>query len=146
MIDLNNPAHPSHSNHCISTKGYRAQRVWNHKEPLKEITIDDLIKDWLEEPVEQCGFIDSKHEIWYVKNIHKNPINNFLMDSKETVKILKEIYSIEKNKVLGIFHTHPNNVPWPSPRDIVGWPNPQLNWRYFIVTQKEVIEWELTRD
>lgn len=140
------PSDPSHSEHCISTNGYRAQRVWNHPNPLNEITVDDLIKDWEEEDTEQCGFIDSKHDIWYIPNIHDKPRSNFLMEEKETFKILQKIYNVDQNKVLGIFHTHPNNVPWPSPRDIVGWPNPKLKWRYFIVTQNQVIEWELVRD
>lgn len=144
MIDLNNPAHPGHSNHLISTKGRKAQRVWHHETPLFESTIQELLEEWDAEVTEQCGFIDSEQEIWYIKNIHQSPHANFLMQNKQMENALKEIYGKYRRTVLGIFHTHPNSLPWPSPRDIVGWPNLKLEWRYFIVTRDQVLEWELT--
>ena len=143
MVDLNDPAHPAHSNHVISTKGRMARRVWHHESPLFESTKQNLLLDWNREIVEQCGFIDSEQDIWYVKNMHEKPRTNFLMDDIQTANILDEIYTNLKRNVLGIFHTHPNGVPWPSPRDIVGWPNPKLGWRYFIVNGEDVLEWEL---
>lgn len=145
-MDLSDPAHPSHSNHLISTNGKRARRVWHHDTPLFESTINRLLLDWNREVVEQCGFIDAEQELWYIPNVHEYPRMNFLMDTEVTTKILENIYERESQAVIGIFHTHPNGVPWPSPRDIVGWPNPRLNWRYFIVTGKEVVEWELVDD
>jgi len=137
-----NPAHPSHSNHIISTKGRKAQRVWYPEEPLFEATVNELKLDWNREPFEQCGFIDSNQDIWYVPNIHQHPTHNFLMETEECERIFNYIFGRGDN-IIGVFHTHPNNVPWPSPRDIVGWPNPLLGWRYFIVTSNEVLEWEL---
>lgn len=137
------PAHPSHANHLISTNGRRAQRVWHHETPLFESTRNQLLLDWNLEVVEQCGFIDDEQELWYIPNVHEFPRHNFLMDDVVTVKILERIYEKEERSILGIFHTHPNGVPWPSPRDIVGWPNQKLGWRYFIVTGDEVLEWEL---
>jgi proteasome lid subunit RPN8/RPN11 len=146
-VDLNNPAHPGHSNHLISTRGKRAQRVWHHESPLYESTVEQLLLDWNREVTEQCGFIDSEQELWYVENAHEKPRSNFLMDNAYAEESLNQIYNESRGRtVLGIFHTHPNNVPWPSPRDIVGWPNPRLKWRYFIVTSGEVLEWELTND
>lgn len=145
-MDLNNPAHPSHSNHLISTKGKKAKRVWHHESPLYESTVNQLLLDWNRDVIEQCGFIDNDQEIWYVPNVHDKPRANFLMDNHVTCKVLENIYEVTDRKVLGIFHTHPNSLPWPSPRDIVGWPNPRLGWRYFIVTEGEVLEWELSRD
>lgn len=146
MINLNNPAHPSHSNHLISTHGWRAQRVWHHDTPLHGTTVEELLDQWHADVTEQCGFIDSDQEIWYINNIHESPRRNFLMSNKQTNNTIEHIYNKYKKTILGIFHTHPNNVPWPSPRDIVGWPNVKLGWRYFIVTENEVIEWELVRD
>ena len=146
MIDLNNPAHPGHSNHLISTKGKRAQRIWHHDIPLFESTKEHLLEIWDEKPTEQCGFIDSEQNIWVVPNIHEKSRDNFLMHQAHMENAIKEIYIKDKNSILGIFHTHPNNLPWPSPRDIVGWPNPKLGWRYFIVTIDKVLEWELIND
>ena len=146
MIDLNDPSHPSHANHLISTNGKRAQRVWHHEEPLFEATTNQLLLDWNREVTEQCGFIDSDHDVWYISNVHDAPRMNFLMDNHVATKVLERIFDTEGKKVLGIFHTHPNDVPWPSPRDIVGWPNLKLKWRYFVVTSSEVLEWELVDD
>lgn len=145
MKNLNDPAHPGHANHLISTKGRRAQRVWYPDVPLFESTVEELLYEWRSEVVEQCGFIDSEQEIWYINNEHEHPRDNFLMHQKQTENSLNEIYTRYRRSVLGIFHTHPNNLPWPSPRDIVGWPNPKLEWRYFIVTRDEVLEWELVK-
>lgn len=144
MIGVVNPADPSHSNHLISTNGRKACRIWHHESPLYESTVDELLSDWNREPVEQCGFIDSEQELWYVPNVHDMPRMNFLMDNDVAEKILERIFNKEGRTILGIFHTHPNGVTWPSPRDIVGWPNPKLGWRYFIVTGVDVVEWELT--
>lgn len=145
MINLNDPAHPGHSNHLISTKGKRAQRIFPDV-PLFESTVEHLLEIWDEEPTEQCGFIDSEQNIWVVPNIHENSMKNFLMNQAHVENVMKEIYLKNKNSILGIFHTHPNSLPWPSPRDIVGWPDKAWNWRYFIVTKNEVLEWELVND
>ena len=145
LIDLNNPAHPSHSDYLISTNGWRAEIIWYPDNPLYENTVEELLDEWDAEVIEQCGFIDSEQDIWFVDNSHNNPRQNFLMNEKHMAETLQTIYNKEKRKVLGIFHTHPTNIPWPSPRDIVGWPNSKLNWRYFIVTQKEVGEWKLIK-
>lgn len=139
------PADPSHDNHLISTNGLRAQRVWHHENPLYESTVNQLLLDWNREVTEQCGFIDDEQELWYIPNVHEKPRANFLMDTEVATRVLENIYE-NRNSVIGIFHTHPNSVPWPSPRDIVGWPNTRLKWRYFIVTSDQVVEWELCRD
>ena len=120
--------------------------MWHHESPLFESTTNQLLLDWHRESYEQCGFIDSQQELWYVPNVHDYPSENFLMEEKECERIFEHIYEKNNDTIIGIFHTHPNNVTWPSPRDIVGWPNPKLNWRYFIVTGAEVLEWELFDD
>lgn len=146
MENLNDPAHPAHSNHVISTNGITAKRVWHPETPLFESTVEYLLLDWGREVTEQCGFIDSAQDIWYINNVHQKPRANFLMDNDQTINTLEKIYNNLSRTVLGIFHTHPNSAPWPSPRDIVGWPNPKLGWRYFIITGKDVLEWELVHD
>ena len=142
MVKLH-PADPAHSDHLISTNGVKAQRVWYPPEPLYESTVSDLLSEWRYEVIEQCGFIDSEQDIWIMNNVHQSPRENFRMNDAQVRNTLDEIYNRRKRTVIGIFHTHPNNLPWPSPRDIVGWPNPKLGWRYFIVTKYDVLEWEL---
>ena len=142
MVKLH-PADPAHSDHLISTNGVKAQRVWYPPEPLYESTVSDLLSEWRYEVIEQCGFIDSEQDIWLMNNVHQSPRGNFRMNDAQVRNTLDEIYNRRKRTVIGIFHTHPNNLPWPSPRDIVGWPNPKLGWRYFIVTKYDVLEWEL---
>lgn len=138
------PSNPAHVDHTISTGGRIAQRIWYPAEPLFESTQMLLVQACNESKEEVCGFIaEEDQEIYYVDNVHLKPSRNFLMDSDDAERILTEIYTKRKSKVIGIFHTHPNDVPWPSPRDICGWPNPDLHWRYWVVTNGDVCEWEL---
>ena len=134
---------PDHSDYLISTNGRRAERIWHHPEPLFESTIGQLLEIADIYANERCGFIDNEQSIYTIKNVHHNPRMNFLMDQDQMEEVLTEIYGIQQGNVLGIFHTHPNGYPWPSPRDIVGWPNPKLGWRYFLVAHGNVSEWEL---
>lgn len=144
MNTILDPSHPNHTNHVISTNGRIAKRVWHPAEPLFESTTELLIQNCNESRKEVCGFIaEEDQEIYCVDNVHSKPSRNFLMDEEDTERVLTEIYNLRKSKVLGIFHTHPNDVPWPSPRDICGWPNLRLRWRYWVVTNNEVYEWEL---
>lgn len=92
---------------------------------------------------ERCGFITTEWEILEVDNVHQEPYRNFYMDDEDTKHALEYIYEMREESVVAIWHTHPNNVVWPSPRDLCGWPNPGLKWRYLVVTNNEVVEWEL---
>jgi proteasome lid subunit RPN8/RPN11 len=139
--DLNDPAHPSHRNHLIPTNGRTARRIWTN--PIDEEIRELLLAGCRSSDKERCGFVTEDQDIWYIDNIHDEPYNNFLMDSDDVEKVVTEIYDIRQTKIFAMFHTHPNGVPWPSPRDLVGWPNPDLKWRYWIVTKTEVIEWQL---
>lgn len=138
-----NPADPSHSDHLIPLGGRKAQRVWHPDSPILESVQNELVGICNRFSDEQCGVISSEWNVYPVSNVHLKPRFNFLMDELEFREIIRQIYDVREERVLGIFHTHPNNVPWPSPRDIAGWPNPRLEWRYWIATNKEVIEWEL---
>jgi proteasome lid subunit RPN8/RPN11 len=143
MIDPNDPAHPAHANHVISTHGRKAERIWYPETPLFEATKESLMEACGESSLERCGFIDAENDTWFIPNVHKEPTHNFYMESESVKNVLEEIYTDIGSSVLGIFHTHPNGVPWPSPRDICGWPDLRLNWRYFVVTNNEVYEWGL---
>jgi proteasome lid subunit RPN8/RPN11 len=136
------PSDPTHSDHLIATGGLRARRVENAFPKLSLGTRHDLILLCQRNREEICGFLTDKEEIFLVKNSHAEPRYNYHMSIEDGQKVVDEIYQLRKSKIMGIFHTHPNNQPWPSPRDLVGWPKRQLGWRYWIATHKELIEWQ----
>lgn len=136
------PSDPRHCNQLISTNGFRARRVQKPVRALAFNTQIELTSMVHRSKEEICGFLTEFEHIVLVKNVHEKPRYNFYMDFDSVEEAVKDIYDIKNTKIMGIFHTHPNNQPWPSPRDLVGWPNPALKWRYFIATRHEVIEWE----
>lgn len=141
------PSDPSHTDNYLSTFGRRVERIWHPETPLIESTVEGLIRDCKDSDLEACGFIDSDQDYWFVKNVHNDPYHNFLMDIDHAQDTLDNIYNVMQIEVLGIFHSHPKaagGLPWPSPRDLVGWPDPRiLTWRYFIVLPDDVAEWGL---
>lgn len=143
-MDLNNPAHPGHSDYLIPTNGLVAKQIWFPDKPLFESTLSQLLRMASASQREICGFITAEEqEIIEVENKHVQARNNFYMDERDALEAFEYIYMERQEEILGIFHSHPNDYPWPSPRDIVGWPNPQLGWRYFLITRGYVTEWEL---
>lgn len=146
MTDVDNPAHPGHSNYLISTDGWRAEPIEYPCEPLFESTISHLLEELDGHYKERCGFITKEQEIVRVENAHFDPHNNFYMDEEDATQAISYIYDESLDEIMGIWHTHPNGYPWPSPRDIVGWPKKDLGWRYFLVTRGCVTEWRLVRD
>ena len=123
--------------------GRRARRLFEKDAlPLPDDLQKILMAMCKSSNYEVCGFIDASYGFHVVDNVHEKKTHNFLMDQDSFVSTIERIYS-GTNSVLGIFHTHPNNVTWPTPRDLAGWPNPALKWRYWIVTSGEVIEWRL---
>ena len=145
-IDLNDPAHPGHSNHVISCDGKYARRVWVPDVPLLESVKSELLDIAESHMFECCGFIDSRWDVWKIPNTHKSPMRNYYMDQEDAEPVLTYIYQDIEETVIAIWHTHPNGAVWPSPRDIRGWPNLALGWRYLIVTPNEICEWELTNE
>lgn len=142
MTVFDDPSLPNATNHLIDTGGRRAERIWQHH--LPDHLVAGLIESAGQNPrLEICGFIDSQFDFWLAPNVHEEPTHNFLMAAEQTKNVLNNIYNLLHLDVIGIFHSHPNNRPWPSPRDIVGWPNTQLGWRYFLVLKDDVTEWRL---
>jgi len=138
------PDDPQHTDLLISVHGRGVERIWQPEIPLSVETYKGLIDGCAMSDLECCGFIDSDQDFWFVRNIHSVPEHNFLMQTQSAQDTLNEIERYSKS-VLGIFHSHPNNHPWPTTRDIVGWPDPKLlpDWRYFLVLSDDVIEWGL---
>ena len=117
------------------------ERVSFTQHPLEEELRHQLIDECLTNSDEVCGFISAAMEYYPIANSHPEPHANFHMQDDLVAPTLQEICKINESRVIGIFHTHPNNVPWPSPMDLAGWPNKALGWRYWIVTKHDVVEW-----
>ena len=134
-------ASPNATNQLISSPSNKPERVWVTANFMPSGVKHALMSACAGSSDEICGLIDDRWELYYIANIHNEPTHNFLMDTEEGVEVLRTI-AYKKAKVLGIFHSHPNNIPWPTPRDLVGWPV-DVDWRYFIVNPGRVIEWAL---
>lgn len=145
-VDLNNPAHPGHSEYLISSNGRKAEQIFFHEIPLPEKVRSELLSECFNYSLEHCGFITIEFDLVRVHNSHQVPQRNFYMDEADAGHAIDEIYQHQKSEILGVWHTHPNGYPWPTPRDLRGWPNPALNWRYFLVTRGDVTEWRLVDD
>ena len=141
-ITPDHPAHPTNSDQTLLIGSRKVERVFFHPSPLGEDCQKKLISECRAHENEVCGLITATHKIHYVRNVHEVPRSNFYFDQEEFKDVIAEILG-SGHRVIGMFHTHPNGTPWPSPRDIVGWPNPALRWRYWIATRTDVIEWRL---
>jgi proteasome lid subunit RPN8/RPN11 len=113
--------------------------------PLDEEIQRNIISACQTNRDEVCGFVTDAEDVLYVPNSHTEPHFNFYMDIQDIQEALDIICKVNQQNVIGIFHTHPSNIPWPSPVDLSGWPNPDLLWRYWIATNHEVVEWSLCR-
>lgn len=130
-------------NYC--TTPVQVRRIQRPKFPLDPQIIENMISGCRANRDEVCGFITVNQDILYVPNSHIDPHFNFYMDIEDIQEALQIICKINNDSVVGVFHSHPTNIPWPSPVDINGWPNPDLRWRYWIATNHEVVEWCKTR-
>lgn len=142
-MDLNNPAHPGHSDYLISSQGRVAERIFYSDAPMLESVRNELLDECFNFREERCGLITLEWDLITVKNGHEDPRNNFYFDIEDAQQAIDSVYTKYGSDILGIYHTHPNGYPWPSPRDLVGWPNPALRWRYFLVSRGDVTEWRL---
>lgn len=138
------PADPRATDLLIPVHGRRVERIWEPRVPLPDALRKGLILEASQSEYEVCGFIDSEWTHWYVPNVHMEAEENYLMDTPSAQNTIDNIYNTLGLEILGIFHSHKNNYPWPSTRDLVGWPDPKvLDWRYFIILSDDVVEWGL---
>jgi proteasome lid subunit RPN8/RPN11 len=139
-------ASPSHGNHLIPIGDKTVEPIFYPEDPLSPATRNRLILDCHTSKDELCGLLDIQQGIYYIENTHEIAESNFFFDKEEYEIAVNEIFENNPGHdepILGVWHTHPTNIPWPSPRDIRGWPAPALKWRYFIITNREVLEWRL---
>lgn len=139
---LSRHASPDAHNHMIDTGGRRAERIWEPANPLADSIKKEMMEACQTSEFEVCGLVSSTGEIFYLANDHTYPRTNFLV-TNDVMKIVLANMIQDGHMPIGIFHTHPNSHPWPTPRDVVGWPNPDLGWRYWLATRTDVTEWML---
>ena len=140
---MRNPINLYHipMNNFITPPAKKVERVNFSFDPLDEDARKLLIELCRGNRDEVCGFVGEGGGIFMVPNSHPEPRFNFRMQDDLVAPMLEEICKIRGSSVIGVFHTHPTNIPWPSPMDLAGWPNKTLGWRYWIVTKHDVVEW-----
>ena len=89
---------------------------------------------------EICGFITNRMSPYFVLNSAEEPKLGFYMAPADYARAI-ELIASSGDEIIGVFHSHPSGDNWPSQNDMRGWPNPDLNWRYFIVTINGVFEY-----
>jgi proteasome lid subunit RPN8/RPN11 len=63
-----------------------------------------------------------------VSNVAPDPLHAFVPDPGEWVHIL-----YNEPDLIGLFHSHPNTAPWPSPADLKGLPALGPEFRVYLI-------------
>lgn len=75
----------------------------------------------MEAPAEACGLLAGKNgtveRLYKMTNTSDRPETCYFMDAKEQLKAMKEIRKTGL-EMLGIYHSHPNSVAYPSAKDV----------------------------
>lgn len=83
-------------------------------------------------PREICGFLMADWTIVEGINV-SNSESEFEIDEATTLYAF-----VERNDLMGVYHSHPGGSTEPSQMDINNAPD---GLRYFIVTTREIVEW-----
>ncbi len=86
---------------------------------------------------EVCGFVLNDWKLFPVINRHPLVGSNFSMADSDVMDFMRAY----RDRVTGVFHSHPGGNPHPSDNDCREWPYPEL--RYWIVADSDVYEWEI---
>lgn len=84
---------------------------------------------------EVCGFILKGWVIYSMRNVSERG-DQFEMDNQELLDFFGKNYY----DILGVYHSHCDGQRHPSDRDVL---HMQPQWRNWIVTFDDVLEWEL---
>lgn len=98
--------------------------------------VQEMLKDLANPIVERCGYILKDWTIVLIQNVAKSPGGSFEFDPDQQRQLVED----SRERIMGIFHTHPMGTTQPSPQDIKGWP-PIQGLRYWIVTDRTITEW-----
>lgn len=89
-------------------------------------------------PNECCGLVGGKDNLFTtyypLANCAKEPTKNYFADPKELLLALKKI-SLDKQDLLGIYHSHIQSIAYPSSKDIESAIYP--NAVYFIISLEQ---------
>ncbi|MCO6041347.1 M67 family metallopeptidase [Thermococcus alcaliphilus] len=93
---------------------------------IKRAHLKEILTNARESKVEICGFLIGRMKgedafvdyVVFAENRLNSPVG-FEIDPLETLKVLEKAEEEEK-EVIGIFHSHLNCPPYPSPRDLKG--------------------------
>lgn len=93
---------------------------------------------------EMCGYILHDGTVIVMPNISASPLDSFEVNAVSQAAVLSNMHG----NVMGMFHTHPRGMCWPSKKDVENWPPAvlQSDIRYFIATTREVGEFRLDED
>lgn len=118
-----------------------SNRLFNFVERTR--TGESLLRDALlplwNDQFEVCGLVLDNWTIYAIRNDHCNPEHNFSFDIGELDGFVR---AFSMNRVRGVYHTHPNNIPVPSKDDVLGQPRMQ-GLKNYIVTESNVVEWRI---
>ena len=116
----------------------------NYKHVLNEKIQTELrIKAYQNPAFEVCGFITESGLILDVENVSSDPKNSFFMSPNEQYELMRR----HNGHILGIWHTHPSGIPYPSEHDEQGvLYGMSSEWWYWIVTTEHVYQysWAIT--
>lgn len=117
----------------------KATPIRNYDSILKPKTIEELrIKAYQNPHREVCGFITKSQIIIDVENIADDPKHEFFMSPNSQYEIMRTY----KNNILGIWHTHPSGIPYPSEKDTLGAEfGLPLDYWYWVVTTEYVYQY-----
>jgi proteasome lid subunit RPN8/RPN11 len=114
---------------------------------LPQAVVDDITADAKDHGVSEiCGFIclewkDKLTVKWRVLRMTNTAAEKleFAMDPEETIERFEQY----GDSIVGVYHSHPQGSHRPSQNDVDYAP---IGLRYWIVTQDQVIEWDMCND
>jgi len=79
--------------------------------------LDHAKREW---PLECCGILSGKEKtvqkVFELKNTEESPVL-YSMSPQEQIKVFEEMEK-ESMEMIGIYHSHPKTIPFPSETDV----------------------------
>ncbi len=89
---------------------------------IKQSCFSEMVEHCRREyPNEACGILAGKDnlitKVYKMTNTSEIPATCYFMDPREQLKAFKEMRN-SRLEMLGIYHSHADSSPYPSPRDV----------------------------
>jgi len=96
----------------------RAAYIFN----LTDAALQEMISHCKKElPFEACGLLSGRKGIsctvWKMKNAERSP-NSFSMNLNEIQQVFTQLEKMQQ-EFTGIYHSHPTDIAYPSPEDVL---------------------------